>query len=133
MTSASSLQPLGASNHPLSVLPLRNSEEIQGDVLAGFCTDHRAFLFLRLADAESAKRWLSELVPRIATTKQVATFNARSRDACRQHGRTNLEGSKTIWTNVSLTSRGLVKLTPRLKTDLEAFPAFRDGPASRAA
>lgn len=57
-------------------LRLRESDEIQGDILAGFKKDHVTLLFLKFEDAPKARAWLKALTPKIATTRQVATFNA---------------------------------------------------------
>lgn len=76
-------EPEQPEEHPDSLdLPLRASEEIQGNILAGFRKDHQSFLFLSFPSAEAARAWLIALVPadpamppRIASTREVATFN----------------------------------------------------------
>jgi hypothetical protein len=67
-------------------LALRESTEIQGDVLAGFKKDHVQLLFLKFDDATRARTWLRRLKPRIATTRQVAAFNAAFSTARRNTG-----------------------------------------------
>src|SRR5690348_3344931 len=54
---------------PPASLPLRNSTEIQGDILAPFNKDHRMYLFLRFPNQANGRAWLKELLPSIATTK----------------------------------------------------------------
>lgn len=57
-------------------LPLRESAEIQGDILAGFKKDHVRLLLLRFGDRRRARAWLGRLRHRIATTADVAAFNS---------------------------------------------------------
>ncbi|MBK9710003.1 MAG: Dyp-type peroxidase [Kouleothrix sp.] len=130
MTNSSSTPPAQADTP--ADLPLRSSEEIQGNILAGFLKDHQVFLFLQFADGASGRAWLAELAPRIATTKQVATFNAQFSLARRNQGGDDPQSLKAVWVNVSFTRPGLIKLGPALDPDLQAFPAFREGPAARA-
>ncbi len=113
-------------------LPLQNSREIQGDVLAGFRKDHAVFLFLHFGGPREAARWLAELSPRIATTADVHTFNAQFSAARRNRGGDDPERLKALWVNVGFTYSGLVALVPGLAASLEPFEAFRHGPASRA-
>jgi Dyp-type peroxidase family len=113
-------------------LPLRQSEEIQGDVLAGFRTDYQTFLFLKFADPGGAREWLRALLPRVSTTREVAAFNDRFRDPTPVRGDSPPGDCDAAWLEVSLTSAGLLALAPHLEEDLEAFPAFLDGAAARA-
>ncbi|MEJ7569181.1 MAG: Dyp-type peroxidase [Gaiellaceae bacterium] len=118
-------------------LPLRDSDEIQGNILAGFSKDHQVFLFLSFTDAATGRGWLSELVPtegpaRIASTREVATFNKQFSEARRNRGGDDPERLKAIWINVSLTHAGLLKLAPNSEPDLQPFAAFRAGPVARA-
>ena len=54
---------------------LRLSDEIQGNVLAGFRKDRQQLLFVSFdASTANARAWLAEILPRIATTRQVASF-----------------------------------------------------------
>jgi Dyp-type peroxidase family len=92
-------------------LPLRESREIQGDIVAGFKKDHTQLLFLRFGDGPLARQWLRRLRPRIATTRQVATFNAefsRARKASRGDDPRHLTA---LWRGVSFTYPGLLVLT----------------------
>lgn len=57
-------------------LKLRESDDIQGDVIAGFKKDQMTLLFLKFEDAARARTWVKALEPQISTTRQVATFNA---------------------------------------------------------
>jgi Dyp-type peroxidase family len=126
---------LGAQLDPLlppADLPLRDSEEIQGNILAGFNKDHQTFLFLRFADTASGRAYITELWPRIATTKQVATFNAQFSNARRLSGGDDPQTLKALWVNVGLTSHGLRLLAPGIESDLQPFFAFNEGPARRA-
>ncbi len=120
-------------------LPLRESTEIQGNILAGFRKDHQSFLFLALPAAEAARSWLAELVPadaapppRIASTHEVATFNEQFSAARRKRGGDDPESLEAIWINLGLTATGIAQVAPGLTDDVRPFEAFRNGAASRA-
>ncbi|MEO3752615.1 Dyp-type peroxidase [Streptomyces sp. B6B3] len=91
-------------------LPLRESTEIQGDIIAGFRKDHARLLFLRFDDRWHARMWLKQLHGRISTTRDVAAFNVDFRMA-----KTRLQGQDPsdlaiVWRSVSFTHDGLVTL-----------------------
>jgi Dyp-type peroxidase family len=117
---------------PPAELPLRGSGEIQGNILAGFSKDHQTFLFLQFPDTASARAYLGELTPRIATTSQVETFNAQFSNARRLNGGDDPEHLKAVWVNIGLTHHGLTLLEPTLAGDLQSFGAFQQGPVARA-
>jgi deferrochelatase/peroxidase EfeB len=119
-------------------LSLRVSDEIQGNILAGFNKDFQEFILLRFDDIGQGQRWCAALCRLgIATTRQVATFNAefsRQRQARDGQDPPDLTAE---WINVAFTFAGVDLLAPAL--DLahsdrmrQVFPAFRDGPAKRA-
>ncbi|WP_052434308.1 Dyp-type peroxidase [Streptacidiphilus melanogenes] len=122
---------------PPAPLPLRDSTEIQGDVIAGFRKDHVCLLFLQFVDRAPAQAWLGELAPRIATTRQVAAFNRKFSAARRTSGGDDPEALKATWLGVSLTHPGIQLLSgdpapvprPPQGTTLEAFA---DGAWARA-
>ncbi|MEU0087608.1 Dyp-type peroxidase [Streptomyces sp. NPDC006274] len=117
-------------------LALRQSTEIQGDVLAGFKKDHVQLLFLKFDDASRARTWLRRLKPRIATTRQVAAFNAAFSAARRSSGGDDPRALTALWRTVSFTHGGMRTLTGK-----DPFPdtkagttqhAFKEGSAVRA-
>lgn len=120
----------------MNALPLRDSDEIQGNILAGFNKDHQVFLFLHFSDqrngAARARSWLAALIPRIATTRQVATFNAQFSQARRNRGGDDPELLAAKWVNLALTHAGIVALDPRRRAGLQRFEAFRTGARARA-
>ena len=79
-------------------LSLRSSVEIQGNILAGFHKDHQVFVFFGFPaqipslppNQDRARQWLNELIPRLATTKEVADFNRRFSAARQANGGTIL-------------------------------------------
>ena len=106
---------------------LKESTEIQGNILAPFNKPHQAFLFLNFNnDQAAAQAWLSDLAGRIARTKEVAAYNAALKD-WKERRRPESPG-KQQWLGVGLTSWGLVTLHPELATDLAAYGAFWRGP-----
>ena len=115
-------------------LPLRSSDEIQGNILAGFAKDYTTFLLYSFpADVAPVRAWLSSLLPRVATTRQVTAFNDQFREARRSRGGDDPPKLKAMWINVSLTSPGLAKLAPSRAADLAPFASFTGGAAARAA
>jgi Dyp-type peroxidase family len=118
-------------------LMLRGNTEIQGDILAGFKKDQLCLLFLQFEDVARARAWLGDVLPSIATTKQVADFNAKFSNARKTSGGDDPETLKATWLGLSLTYPGIQFLTglsspiPQVVagTTLEAFV---DGAANRA-
>jgi Dyp-type peroxidase family len=102
----------------VAAAPLRASEEIQGNVLAPFPEEHQAFLMLSLADPGSARRWLRRVLSGITATAQVNTAP--------------VAGESAVYRSLGLSYRGLGQLSPAVLAGLEAFEAFRQGPAARA-
>lgn len=90
--------------------PLRESTEIQGDVLAGFRKDHVRLLFLAFGDQWHARTWLDQLRTRIATTADVAVFNTDFRRARTRLGGHDPEELHAVWRGISFTHPGLVAL-----------------------
>ncbi|MEY9936634.1 Dyp-type peroxidase [Streptacidiphilus sp. MAP5-3] len=88
-------------------LPLRDSADIQGDIIAGFKKDYVSLLFLQFEDRARAQAWLAALAPRIATTKQVARFNKKFSDARKTSGGDDPEALKATWLGVSFTHAGI--------------------------
>ncbi|MFF8845828.1 Dyp-type peroxidase [Streptomyces sp. NPDC015127] len=108
-------------------LALRESTEIQGDVLAGFKKDHVQLLFLKFDDATRARTWLRRLKPRIATTRQVAAFNAAFSAARRNTGGDDPKALTAVWRTVSFTYGGLRTLTGK-----DPFPSTAEGTTQHA-
>jgi Dyp-type peroxidase family len=111
---------------PAEQLLLRDSDEIQGNILAGFNKPHQTFVFLSFGGEADARRWLGQLLAPdpgpITTTREVVEFR-RLRDA-------QDPPPVSVWTNVSLTTSGLLGLDGGLK--LPRDEAFRTGAAGRA-
>lgn len=120
---------------------LRESREIQGNILAGFRKDYQAFVFLRFPEVpERGRDWCRDLLDPalgIATTRDVAEFNDRFAEKRRASGADPTD-LLAVWINVGFTFAGLQAITPRefsadVAHDFRMFPAFRDGAAARAA
>lgn len=128
--------PTSTSTSP-APLPLRESTDIQGDIIAGFKKDHVSLLFLQFEDRARAQAWLAGLTPRIATTRQVAAFNKKFSQARRTSGGDDPEALKATWLGVSFTYPGLRLLSGRPDPlpdapDETTLKAFVDGAESRA-
>lgn len=119
-----------------SELPLRESRQIQGNILAGFNKDHQVFVFLAFPDQARARAWLGEVVHHLATTRQVVRFNQRYSLTRRliQGGwqGLNLDQLHAVWVNLALTAPGIALLEPERARDLKQFAAFQDNPIQRA-
>ena len=113
-------------------LPLRQSTEIQGNVLAAFNKDHALFLLLQFPDRLGAQQWLQQIASRVATTADVATYNRQFQQARDATGGDDPRGLKAVWIGLSLTAPGIEILAPDVAGDLARFEAFRAGPAVRA-
>jgi Dyp-type peroxidase family len=123
------------------LLPLRRSEEIQGNVLGAFNKDHMTFLLLNFTNRQGARGWLGEVLPRVTTTRELEDFNTDFSNARRASGGED-PPMKAVWVNVGLTIDGLRTLSSNfdaLDADLtnlagrwEGFAAFQDKPRGRA-
>ncbi|MFE9422590.1 Dyp-type peroxidase [Kitasatospora sp. NPDC006697] len=117
-------------------LPLRDNEDIQGDVLAGFKKDQMVLLLLTFEDPLRARGWLRRITPRIATTRQVAAFNAAF-SAARNRSGGDPSGLKATWMGISFTYSGLEKLIGKklyepVDDTRSSKSAFQQGPVARA-
>jgi Dyp-type peroxidase family len=118
---------------PSPDLPLKVSTDIQGDVLAPFNKDNRVYLFYAFPDQASGRAWLVELIPSIANTNDVASFNAAFSAARAANGGVDPPNMQATWVNVSLTFSGLTTLinanTP-VASEITSWSAhFASGPA----
>jgi Dyp-type peroxidase family len=113
--------------------PLRNSVEIQGNVLAAFNKRHQVFLLVAFADAGRGRQWLGDMAPLLATTKAVEDFYEEF-SACRRQLGCDPADLHAVWTNLTLTFRGLSRLSkPETIAQIPSrFSALRDGAARRA-
>jgi Dyp-type peroxidase family len=111
---------------------LKDSEEIQGNILAAFKNPNQLFMFVNFGnDQAAARQWLRRLTERVATTRDVAAHNHEYRRLKERYGRARLRAmpeARRAWTGVGLTSWGLVTLHPELAADLAAYEAFWRGP-----
>jgi hypothetical protein len=106
-------------------------DQIQGDIVPGFKKDHQAYLFFEIIDAKAARVWLKQLLPRLATAEEVATYNRlfklvkkRAQEGSRPHW------IKSTWVNVAFSAGGLQALQASLS--LKNRDAFSAGLARRA-
>jgi Dyp-type peroxidase family len=111
--------------------PVLEVDEIQGNILVGFNKDFQAFVFLQILDVVVAKRWLSSLVPRVATTAETLAARRLFRALRARRAEASI-GLITTWLNVAFTAEGIKKLTS--EADAAAFPdqAFQLGLAERS-
>lgn len=55
--------------------PLLDTDQIQGNILAGLLKDNQTLIFLDIKNVENFRPWLKALAPFIATTDEVLEFN----------------------------------------------------------
>jgi Dyp-type peroxidase family len=107
------------------------TDEIQGNILAGFNKDYASFLFLHLPDdPQAAQTWLAEIVDEVATMTEVSAFNDLFRQVrSRHHQRETIEAT---WMNLAFTFTGLRALGVA-EAELAPLPDdFREGMRARA-
>jgi Dyp-type peroxidase family len=105
-------------------------DEIQGNILPGFGSFVQTLLGIRFEDADSARRWLSDVVPAVSTLCQVNDARNLRRRAARSG---EPRPASPCWTNLALSVEGLKLLglpTDRIRDD--PFRLGLYGPASRA-
>lgn len=118
--------------------PELEAHEIQGNILTGFNKDRQYFLGLAIeahqgakADpaVRAAKRWLTSLIPQIATMAQVAEHNRWFRQERERTGREPKSGQ--VWMHIAFNYEGLAKLVGE---GAQAFthPPFRLGLSRRS-
>jgi Dyp-type peroxidase family len=108
-----------------------NLDRIQGNIIGGFNKDYQTFLFLKFNDSDKGRKWVGQIVPEIATSKEVLAFNDLFKALKKRSGREGIV--KATWTNIAFTHSGL-KVLGIPDTDLNSFPDdFKAGLATRAA
>jgi len=96
---------------------LRDNEDIQGNVLAGFNKDFATFLFVVFARnangsvTDSCRGWLCYLVPRVAPNDVVTRFNEAFSAYQRANGGADPNDMGKTWIGVALTGGGLRALS----------------------
>lgn len=106
--------------------------DIQGNSLAGFNKDFQLFLCLKIHDASSAKTWIRNITPRIATVAEVLMFNNLFRTLRNRRGE-DPQGLVATWINIAFTYEGIQKLVP--EKDAKQFRTddpFRIGMPTRS-
>jgi hypothetical protein len=106
-------------------LPLRVSENIQGNILEPFNKPCQRFLFFSFMNRpQQARDWLGQLVrDGVASTSDVVTHN----NAYAQAKKDSSTLPTHEWVGVSFTSSGLVTLDPGLARDLVVYEALWQG------
>lgn len=133
MTTTPTLTAVTAAGGQLPRPPLRDSEEIQGNILAAFNKDHLTYLHVRFPDAGRGRAWIAGMLTCISVTREVEDFNEQfsvSRKAFDMD-----PGFTATWVGMSLTCPGLklVAAEPdRIDSDLAPFASLRQGADGRA-
>jgi len=109
-----------------------DTNQIQGNILDGFNKDHQTFLFLRFTDPGLARTWLAATKDEVATSAEVADYNALFKRVHSRRGHASNVVQAT-WMNLAFTSAGLTALGVA-EDELGQFPdEFRAGLVGHAA
>jgi Dyp-type peroxidase family len=112
--------------------PLLETEEIQGNILAGFNKDYQTLLYLNIHDVEVAKAWLRVFATCVATLEEVLAFNRLFR-AMKKRRRDEPCGLAATWMSIAFSYNGLKKLVPADAEKFESFAfAFKEGLPARS-
>ncbi len=109
-------------------LPLRDAEDIQGNVLAAYNQNYQSFLVYTLPSTpDVARSWLRDMTPLLASTKTVEDHNNDVREA---HAAGQPHTGAT-WVNLGLTAAGIKILAAdsvAANEKLALFQALVGGP-----
>lgn len=89
--------------------PILELEDIQGNVIPGFKKDSQHFIFLRIVNADLAKRWLKNLAPRLSSAKEVHDAHLLWKGMRRKLGR-EPDNLDFLFLNCAISAQGLQKL-----------------------
>jgi Dyp-type peroxidase family len=108
--------------------PVLAVQNVQGNILAGFNKDHQTLLFLKIQNVADFRRWLGELIPFVATTSEVLTFNWLFKEIRR---RRNAEARtvQATWINIALSFSALKSLSgdgTTLQEMAHEFPDYKE-------
>ena len=124
--SAEVISPSVPNEPPLKV------EDIQGNILAGFNKDYQALLFLKIEKPEPFKAWLKDLIPFVASTSEVLTFNRLFKKIRDRRDDPRNRTLRSTWLHVAFSFGGLKKLAPNEEVGQFQDTAFRKGLAARS-
>lgn len=115
---------------PAPVEPVLEIDEIQGNVVPGFNKDHQVLVFFVIGEADRTRKWLREVLPHVATAREVLGFNRLFREMRDRRG-VEPASLRAVWMNLVFSFPGIEKLAP----DSANFPegAFRAGLPPRSA
>ncbi len=108
---------------PGGTFSLKESDNIQGDILAPFKKRHFAFLLIKYqfdpANNKPGRDWIGQMVKEFISTTWDVVKAVRDNDT---DGR--------LWTNLSFTAGGLIVVDKRFEQRLGELEAFREGGSS---
>jgi Dyp-type peroxidase family len=110
--------------------PVLDTDQIQGNILAGFSKDNQMLLFLKITNAGLFRPWLKALVPFISTTDEVLQFNRLFKMIRIRRG-VESRAVLSTWLNIAFSYPGIRKLKPA-KYNVFKDEAFKQGLATRS-
>jgi Dyp-type peroxidase family len=106
-------------------------EDVQGNIVPGFNKDHQHFLFLRIEDVASTKRWLRDLGPQLASMDDVLAFVRAHRAQRLRLGRREPRLNAT-WLNIAFSYRAIRRLAGAEQAYAFGEHSFRQDLAARS-
>jgi hypothetical protein len=106
--------------------------DIQGSIGPGFNKDHQHFLFLRVRDRESARRWVAEIAPSITSMDEALGFVREYRARRLAEGVRAPAGLTSTWVNIAFSYCGIATLAGPEEAEQFCEESFHQGLAARS-
>jgi Dyp-type peroxidase family len=106
--------------------------DIQGNIVPGFNKDHQHFLFLRVRDRESARRWVAEIAPSITSMDEALGFVREYRARRLAEGVRAPAGLTSTWVNIAFSYCGIATLAGPEEANQFREESFHQGLAARS-
>ncbi|MGY1636881.1 Dyp-type peroxidase [Geodermatophilus sp. SYSU D00742] len=106
--------------------------DIQGNIVPGFNKDHQRFLFLRVADRERARRWVTGIAPDVTSMDEALDFVREYRARRLTEGVRAPAGMAATWVNIAFSWAGIAALAGPAEAERFREQSFRQGLAARS-
>jgi Dyp-type peroxidase family len=106
--------------------------DIQGNIVPGFNKDHQHFLFLRVRDRESARRWVAGIASSITSMGEALGFVREYRARRLTEGVRAPTGLTATWVNIAFSHSGIAALAGPQEAERFGEESFRQGLSARS-